>query len=603
MVMEISFAQVEIIFNSIPIGYYLGRRIEIELDDNMSPVAYFNPVTDKIVISYGIIMMAMRSIERPLSSNEIEVIVRSLVYHEVSHVILTPTYQELLDYQYSYDNKYEIVNVFEDERIETIMRHFYLNTDFRRTVVLVNNFHGEEPTDAFSAFYQLVRYHKTFDKRWLKRVAKIINNYSFLTGVKNACATYQITNYLDEIFDLYKDYTKSWEKEQENKANAQNSKSDNNSSDNSSDNSNNTSNDIDTTEETSNPSTDTNDTEDDIDEDDDTDGTSSAEKSINNSQDNNDTDTTDTTDNMDDNTDTTNITDDNNTDDVTDNTTESGDNVDSSSSNKTTDSGDNNIDTTEEEIDDLDDILNSIDDIEITNPVDIDTLKNYINEIFNIYKDDKIAHDLQILINEKLKQNKRNGSAINSYSGRFNVRSVSRDDYKWWTTQNREGHIKQCSKIHFNLFIDNSGSFRNNDDRMNTFIRALDTINLADFTFDVITINTNIVEWENTKQLFRSYGGTYMGAEIKDIIKKHKKSNCNTYNIVVFDGECDVDYVGNGKNSFSYFDTPNSIIITDTDNRYRIEENNMKFCKVNYINYDYCNKFIEEIIALLHKVA
>lgn len=583
MVMEISFAQVEIIFNSIPIGYYLGRRIEIELDDNMSPVAYFNPVTDKIVISYGIIVMAMRSIERPLSSNEIEVIVRSLVYHEVSHVILTPAYQELLKYQYPYNNKYEIVNVFEDERIETIMRHFYLNTDFRRTVVLVNNFHGEEPTDAFSAFYQLVRYHKTFDKRWLNRVAKIINRYSFLTGVKDACATYQITDYLDEIFDLYKDYTKSWEGEQEKKANAQNSEPDNNSSDNSSNTSNNTSNDTDTTEETSNPSTDA----DDIDDDDDTDDTTSTEKSINNSQDDNDTDTTD-----------------DNTDEVTDNTTESDDNVeDSSSSNKTTDSGDNNIDTTEEEIDDLDDILNSIDDIEMTNLVDIDTLKNYINKIFNIYKDDKIVHDLQILINEKLKQNKRNGSAINSYSGRFNVRSVSRDDYKWWTTQNREGHIKQCSKIHFNLFIDNSGSFKDNDDRMNTFIRALDTINLADFTFDVITINSHIEEWENTKQLFRSCGGTYMGAEIKDIIKKHKKSNCNIYNIVVFDGNCKVDYVGNGKNSFSYFDTPNSIIITDTHNQYHIEENNMKFCKVKYIDYDYCNKFIDEIIALLYKVA
>ena len=154
--------------------------------------------------------------------------------------------------------------------------------------------------------------------------------------------------------------------------------------------------------------------------------------------------------------------------------------------------------------------------------------------------------------------------------------------------------------MHFTLFIDNSGSFRYNDTYMNTFIRTLSRINNPDFSFDVITINERVVEWPNTNCLFRSNGGNKLSNEIGKIIKKHHKSNCNNYDIVLFDGDAHTDdYKHQNPEPFSKFDSNNTIIITDSENKRYIEHNVHK-AKVKYVK-NYCDEFINSICELLER--
>ena len=61
-----------------------------------------------------------------------------------------------------------------------------------------------------------------------------------------------------------------------------------------------------------------------------------------------------------------------------------------------------------------------------------------------------------------------NGSAINAYSGVFDPRSVGRQDYKYFIQKNRAGNVKRFSKIKLNLFIDDSGSFKDSENVVNS---------------------------------------------------------------------------------------------------------------------------------------
>ena len=113
--------------------------------------------------------------------------------------------------------------------------------------------------------------------------------------------------------------------------------------------------------------------------------------------------------------------------------------------------------------------------------------KDALKSVFEVLNDEVLIARLKKIIDEKLKEDDKNGAAISAYSGVFNPRAVvRRDDYKWWSQQNVNGDIRRFSKVHFNLFIDNSGSFCPNDGNMNTFISALNKLRSKDFDFDAI---------------------------------------------------------------------------------------------------------------------
>lgn len=158
------------IADALPIGIYAKRRIRCSLreDENTS---FYSPMTDEIIISYPQITCALKMTPE---DEDKEVAIRSMLYHEVSHSILTGWNGRVTDQ----------FNIFEDERIETVLNDFYLDVDFAKQVYRINGIQSNDdlkaPKNALDAFYQLVRFHKG-DADLLDRVKKLLVKYAPLS--------------------------------------------------------------------------------------------------------------------------------------------------------------------------------------------------------------------------------------------------------------------------------------------------------------------------------------------------------------------------------------------------------------------------------------
>lgn len=186
--MKITFNEIEKILKTLPIGYYLKRNVDVTLDPD-TECSYYVPMDDTIRISFKQLEGAFESIEK---TKNVEKIVRGMLYHEVSHAFITPKNLRMTSW----------MNTFEDERIESVLRHYYLNTNFRELVKLVNNFKGEKPANAEHAFYQLVRY-RVGDKDWLKRLHELIQKYRSLNR-RSDC--YEVLEYENDVRNFYENF-------------------------------------------------------------------------------------------------------------------------------------------------------------------------------------------------------------------------------------------------------------------------------------------------------------------------------------------------------------------------------------------------------------
>ena len=676
--MKVSFETVNSIYKTLPTGYYLGRKINHTLSETSSMTAY-NPFEDAIIVSYPTIarMIEQADSDRINETYGIDSVIRGLLYHEVSHAILTS--KELCGFAHT-KKEHDIVNIVEDERIETLLATFFLKVDFKRNIVLLNNYRGKAPVSAWDAFYQLVRYHKG-EEKWIKALKNLIITYKNLNATSDR---YACERYHNAIMRFYNDFTREWneKKEEEEKMRSMmSSMSDDSDSDedNTSDDSepsmdyDNGSDDDTENEDTSdNTSDDTSDdteedTEDDTDSysgssDDDTesddtedeeDDTESFTSNCDGSEDENEEDTEDDTENgsdgsSDEDTDDTEDESDEETngsenDDIedTEDTEESENDSEESSASDMPSDGDDISDSDDSDSDDseedsvggededeedeeeesaMDELERTLDEIEdfdiddITSEEITNSIKESLKAVIDRYTDKELESRLTQIIELKLRANKAQGAAINAYGGRLDYRSVAkRDDYKWWVTANRMGNLKGKAKVHITLLIDNSGSFWRNDAKMNVFIRTLDRVanQYPDFTFDVITINTKIVEWEDHNRIFKSDDGNRLLPEIATVLRKHKKADANNYLVALFDGDAHSDdmycnYPGYRSHTptkddpFKYLDESSTIIISDEENRQYITPSvhsaRVKYCK------SYVNEFIDTICDLLERV-
>lgn len=145
--MKVTFAKCDSILKTLPIGFYTGRRIETTLDEK-EETSFYSPMEDKIVVSYPIIARRFDSMPETSTCSEEEA-VRSMLYHEVSHAILTPAK--------ALNNNFQ-VNVFEDERIETVLSDFYHEVNFRKQLHDIFGGYAPKATDCRSAFFNAVRF-------------------------------------------------------------------------------------------------------------------------------------------------------------------------------------------------------------------------------------------------------------------------------------------------------------------------------------------------------------------------------------------------------------------------------------------------------------
>lgn len=370
-----TFIEIENILKTLPVGYYIGRNVPLKLTNENG--SYYVPMDDEAYISYPMLNNVMTKIESKLNDENIERLTRTLTYHEISHAFITPK-------SLSMNN---IVNAFEDERIESICRNYYKGVDFKELLTLVNDWDGKtEPAHdtPFSVWYSLVRYHlgKPY---FIIKVAALLKKYRKLHRFSDYWSSY---NYKDEIMALYREVEEDFLKdklEKQRKAEEEARAADE--------------------EEQQNDNT----------------GMSM------NAGDDNDA--------------------------------EEPDEMNETEFNIV---GQSEVSPEELREKQLEEQLNKMSDEElqelfenITRAADEEVKKLFENS--QVYVNPGVQERLANIILTNKKVTKSNASAINTYSGVFDPRSVIRDDYKWFVQQNRQGNVKQFSKIKLNLFIDNSG--------------------------------------------------------------------------------------------------------------------------------------------------
>lgn len=205
--MTVTFHEIENIIKTLPVGYYIGRNVEITLSETEKG-SYYDAMHDNIVVSYPMLHEVLVNVDEAENAEET---VRTLTYHEVSHAFLTPRKMRMTD----------VRSIFEDERIETLLRHFYKMTDFKKFLLRVTKFNAEKPNNKMEAFYQLVRF-RIGEPEFLLRVHDIIEEYKTLSQSNDR----YYWRYEDDIDELWNDFSYAFDaKMTEMKDNAKSSES------------------------------------------------------------------------------------------------------------------------------------------------------------------------------------------------------------------------------------------------------------------------------------------------------------------------------------------------------------------------------------------
>lgn len=221
--MQITYNQVKNILDTLPIGYYLGHSIPPVKLSKESDSTYINQITEEITVSFKNVQTMLQNAPDNI---DVESVVRGLLYHEVSHAMLTPVMPFMKNFASSasygqrmvelfgalkraYYKKFncnlpltiqkDIINIVEDERIETLLKNYYLNVDFRKNVVLLNGITNPEKelknADLLKRFFLVCRYHVGTQEELKSLTNLILYNKNRTNKTQDAA----ITCYLDDI--------------------------------------------------------------------------------------------------------------------------------------------------------------------------------------------------------------------------------------------------------------------------------------------------------------------------------------------------------------------------------------------------------------------
>ena len=237
----LSFTEVNEILRTLPTGYYLKDRIEHRLDAQ-STATYYDPMKFEIVISYPMIANI-----KNISAEED---IRCLLYHETSHAMLTPKnlysaaddISDAIYYSqtkimleknqqlakdissgkfntngkiigsvtdllydkfkplYSSNQIRDLINIFEDQRIETLNKNVFLKVDFQSFTKKLNNYNPtDKPKDFQSFFYHVVRFND-MEPEIVKMVYNTIYKLSNINSSSNDW--YKLRPYAGLLFDI-----------------------------------------------------------------------------------------------------------------------------------------------------------------------------------------------------------------------------------------------------------------------------------------------------------------------------------------------------------------------------------------------------------------
>lgn len=172
--MKITYEEMKDIAKTLPIGYYLGRKVEVVIDP--SGGAFADIVKGVIHVGFDIINQAATKIDATEAEKwNRERLLRCVLYHEVGHLLLTPN--DLVScamYAQCYvldkdvktwvislpmQTRHSIMNIFEDERLECILSGVFMDVDFKAFCRLVNK--GAVTKSEIGELIHIIRLRKT----------------------------------------------------------------------------------------------------------------------------------------------------------------------------------------------------------------------------------------------------------------------------------------------------------------------------------------------------------------------------------------------------------------------------------------------------------
>lgn len=521
---HVGFSDIKKVFVTLPISYYCGERIPAILQQHGHGTCY-NPRTNTIYIDGEQIENFCGNLS---DTDDEEVIIRSCLYHELSHALLTPKYPT-----FPY-----IINVMEDERIETVMKDYYEGVDFKKNLATVNNWDGtcdEVPKKPTEAFYQIVRYHMApptakgeRPAHLVEKAEKIVEMYSSLTADTGANEYYaaQYLRSIRALYDVVKAYYPGNDDEENNDGNDSTADGENTTGD-----------------KQKNGAT-NNQPIGDKDED-----YEATPKDYSN-------------DPMKDCGDTA-------TNDGSDDDNEAMPPKRSHRINPRVKSAIQGA------------VHSMLGSVPCANP----KLDEAVERIFASFN----------------KKNS-GGASMNCYSGTFNPRNCARDDYRYWEKKAPVNGANKYGSAHLNLFIDVSGSMYNSIKLVNSLLHALylATARHKEITFSVMAMGEGQRRVDTRKEPYlKATGGNDLTQDIIRQYKEMQKPNTAVYNLVVFDG---CAYARGCESNFSAFNHSNCTIISDRDNEDPIKHHAPSARRIITTDYakEFVDGVIKTLTAAFH---
>ena len=499
------------VLKTLPVGYYLGHPVSLRLDPT-GDTTYIELDCERVTVSYNNICAALKNAPDDIDP---EPIIRALLYHEISHALLTPRnlfsslnlnvvnkccsrYKNSFDKaRYIWDHIHDIINIFEDERIETVCRDYYMNVDFKRLLILLNgdpkNFMNRDP---IGKFFALVRY-RIGPEAQLDTVSEIIKNFCGCTYTMPESASY-----IKCIIKLFASMLPS---------DFQYQQSDNNQDE------------------------------------------ATEQNAQNNSSGRND-------------------------------------------QNNGAQSQTPSTPLTDEQIDALAQAIG-----EKLNACPINIKKTKLKQAFKTLTTNReataIRAQFERVVQTALNKHKAQSSGSLGYSGRIDPRSVANKDYRWFAKKTQGSAVKRFSKIQFNLFCDDSGSFSSSRLKMNAVILALKELAATnhDIQVKVIHCGSGVTVPNQESPWLGCNAASYLSVNLPTIYKEAQRPDATNINMVVFDGEFRTrDNITKDK-AFGVFNHPNCIIVSDTDNEEAFNDYAPQARKT-FITECYASTFISQLI-------
>lgn len=627
--MQVTSEYIASVLKTLPIGYYFGKGIQLTLSDSAA-TSHANPITNSIEIASRNVFLALgdgATVEG--TPEEVEEYVRDILYHELSHLILTGDWSKIM---YSIPAH---LNIFEDERIETLLHDYYHGVGFKKFTFKMNHWTPTlKPEDERQYFFHVVRFRQG-PEDLVKRVNEIIAKYKDLTAVTGRYDDVRDRYYRD-VERLYNDCCERFREEQAKEAMNQPTNNDSGKEQPQNDQQNGDSNDQgeddseqqdandqgsssgdgsdeDESNEDESEGNGSNDDagEDDSDEDDsEGDGSSEDDSEQQDSSEQPNANSNDSSPSDSDSNDSQNS-------DSSDQNAQPSDN-DNGGDDESDDAPESEADRQmQDAVDDAEQNVDNIDKL-VDEMIDRDDVQKIMDNIFKNDVNKKTISDISTRMKRIITKanNKRAFQSPYSegFTGKINPRLVAfKHDYRWMTRKNPLGTHNEGSKLHITFWVDNSGSFRSSEQQLNSLMAAIyafEQANGTEFSYDVVTMNDRNVE-HNKREMIHCNNGNCFGPNIKRLASKLNVRGNQNYNVVVWDGDLASDnkhwsesweqYAERQKDAFNVFNNRQTIIVADTDNK-QVLEAGCPLAKKTFIRRDYADEFVNETLKLLEQI-